>query len=126
MSRRTKQKKAHPAARLNVAVMVSHLHTHILDNHNNLGVCVCAHVHVHVYVEMCCIWESVRKLFVCVLVGGWEMCVSVCVCAYFCTAVYHPAASVRLMTTSTGMRSATASLLALMVRRMPFPACVCL
>ncbi|TNN63197.1 hypothetical protein EYF80_026661 [Liparis tanakae] len=31
--------------------------------------------------------------------------------------VYQPAASVRLMTTSTGMRSATASLLALMKNR---------
>ncbi len=42
--------------------------------------------------------------------------------ADLCTAVYHPAASVRFITTSTGIRSATASLLALMVRRMPFPA----
>src|SRR4029434_10819285 len=75
------------------------------------AVCVCV---ASVYIHSVCV------------VGGWEMCVSVCVCAYFCTAVYHPAASVRLMTTSTGMRSATASLLALMVRRMPFPACVCL
>ncbi len=39
-----------------------------------------------------------------------------------CTAVYQPAARVRLMTTSTGIRSATASLLALMVRKIPFPA----
>ncbi len=43
--------------------------------------------------------------------------------ADLCTAVYQPAASVRFITTSTGIRSATASLLALMVRRMPFPAC---
>lgn len=41
---------------------------------------------------------------------------------HLCTAVYQPAARVRLMTTSTGIRSATASLLALMVRRIPFPA----
>lgn len=36
---------------------------------------------------------------------------------------YQAAARVVFMTTSTGTRSATALLEALMVRRMPFPAC---
>lgn len=43
--------------------------------------------------------------------------------SYLCTAVYHPAARVRLMATSTGIISATASLLAMAVRRIPLPAC---
>lgn len=40
-----------------------------------------------------------------------------------CDPEYHAAASVVLMTTSTGTRSATASLAALIVRRIPLPAC---
>lgn len=43
--------------------------------------------------------------------------------SHLCTAVYQPAASVRLMATSTGIMSATASLLAMTVRRIPLPAC---
>lgn len=39
-----------------------------------------------------------------------------------CDPEYHAAASVALMTTSTGTRSATASLDALMVRKIPLPA----
>lgn len=40
-----------------------------------------------------------------------------------CEPEYQAAASVVLMTTSTGTRSATASLAALIVRRIPLPAC---
>lgn len=43
--------------------------------------------------------------------------------SHLCTAVYHPAARVRLMATSTGIMSATASLLAMTLRRIPLPAC---
>lgn len=43
--------------------------------------------------------------------------------SHLCTAVYHPAARVRLMATSTGIMSATASLLAMTVLRIPLPAC---
>ena len=59
------------------------------------------------YDKVACVWLLARRL-----APG----------ARLWTAVYQPAARVRLMTTSTGIRSATASLLARMVRRIPLPA----
>lgn len=93
----------------------------------------CAVVHQHISRPAMETNDTVRKLATSVALFSSDLCVRdlVCLLVFECLSdlaclwepEYQAAAKVVFMTTSTGTRSATALFEALIVRRIPFPAC---